>query len=280
LSRLSIRHETLYRFAAPVAFGVWRLMMRPLDTHATRLVEASLELSPTGETRWGLDAYGNSVCLYQPLGAAMELRVVNHLLIERYPAAINVQFDPSAMVDDEVSRSLVLSPYWMAVTSDTGADYAAWLVAHAPGDGEDRLAFVKRLNQAIHREIDYAGREVEGVQAPADTVRRGAGACRDVAWLMIEVLRRWGYAARFVSGYLYSPGGELAGAGATHAWCEVFFSGLGWIEFDPTNGIAESPDLIRVASTRTPAEAAPMRGTTMGPAQSTLSVSVDVRLAD
>jgi transglutaminase-like putative cysteine protease len=70
---------------------------------------------------------------------------------------------------------------------------------------------------------------------------------------MVEGLRRLGYAALFATGYIYSPGlGNMRGAGATHAWCEVFLPDLGWVEFDPTNGLAESPDLIRVATTRTP----------------------------
>lgn len=278
MSRLSIRHETTYTFAEPVGFGVWRLMMRPVDTHAVRVLEATLELSPPGETRWGLDAYGNSVCLFQPRGAATQLRVVNNLLIERYPTALDIVLDPTALVDDEESRKLVLAPYWIPVTDDDTPAFRAWLDAHAAQSEEDRLAFVKRLNTTLAAEFSYARRDVEGVQSPTETVTRGAGACRDIAWLMIEALRRWGYAARFASGYLYSPGGDLQGAGATHAWCEVFLSGLGWIEFDPTNGIAESRDLIRVASTRTPAEAAPMRGTTTTPATGALDVNVEVNV--
>lgn len=255
-------------------------MMRPVDTHAVRVIEATLELSPPGETRWGLDAYGNSVCLFQPRGSATELRIVNNLLIERYPASLNVVLDPTAMVDDEESRSLVLAPYWIPVTSDDdNLAFKDWMQAHAPNDGEERLDFIMRLNARLHQEIAYSSREIEGVQAPAETATLGTGACRDIAWLMIEALRRWGYAARFASGYIFSPGNQLQGAGATHAWCEVFLSGLGWIEFDPTNGIAESRDLIRVASTRTPAEAAPVSGATVTPAAGQLEVHVDVAVA-
>jgi transglutaminase-like putative cysteine protease len=99
---------------------------------------------------------------------------------------------------------------------------------------------------------------------------------------MVEALRRLGYAARFVTGYLYSPSQRtgVRGAGATHAWCEVFLPELGWTEFDPTNALAESPDLIPVAVTRTPAEAAPVSGAIYGDGgQSDLTVHVDVRPA-
>ncbi len=111
----------------------------------------------------------------------------------------------------------------------------------------------------------------------------GKGACRDFAWLMIESLRRLGIAARFVTGYLYSPRlarSNIRGAGATHAWCEVFLPDLGWLEFDPTNGLVESPSLIRVAATRTPAEACPMDGEVLDEAESELTVAVDVDLVE
>jgi transglutaminase-like putative cysteine protease len=101
---------------------------------------------------------------------------------------------------------------------------------------------------------------------------------------MVEALRRLGFAARFVTGYLYAPllfQGATQGAGATHAWCEVFLPGLGWLEFDPTNGLVESPDLIRVAVSRTPTEAAPVTGSVIGHVgYATLEVRVDVGLAD
>ncbi len=101
---------------------------------------------------------------------------------------------------------------------------------------------------------------------------------------MVEALRRLGYAARFVTGYLYSPKADRPdadaahrGAGATHAWCEVFLPILGWMEFDPTNGLAESPDLIRVASTRMPEP--PISGSIVGDPQTCdMSVKVEVHM--
>jgi transglutaminase-like putative cysteine protease len=95
-------------------------------------------------------------------------------------------------------------------------------------------------------------------------------------WLMIETLRHLGFAARFVTGYIH-PGANT-GAGATHAWCDVFLPDLGWIECDPTNGLVESDDLIRIASTRTPSEASPMDGVVLDdPGGPTMKMIVDVR---
>jgi transglutaminase-like putative cysteine protease len=126
------------------------------------------------------------------------------------------------------------------------------------------MDFLLRLNGTIHEAFDYREREAEGVQSPAETLRLSSGSCRDYAWLMVEALRHLGYAARFVTGYLYSPGAAVRGAGATHAWAQVFLPDLGWLEFDPTNGVAESQDLIPVAVARIPEEAAPVSGTLRG----------------
>jgi transglutaminase-like putative cysteine protease len=144
------------------------------------------------------------------------------------------------------------------------------------------MDFLLRLTRVIHDDFAYQAREAEGVQTPAQTLRLSSGSCRDYAWLMVEALRHVGYAARFVTGYLYSPAhAKVRGAGATHAWAQVFLPDLGWLEFDPTNGVAESPDLIPIAVARIPEEAAPISGTLHGrPGASKLTVAVDVRRDD
>jgi len=279
MSRLKIRHETHYAFEAVTAFGPWRLMMRPNDTHALRVVEASLELSPPGETRWALDVYGNSVCHYQPDRVASELRVVNHLVVDRFPTPLPLN-DPQSLTPIAYAEKdrVVLEPFMNATFEADEHALPEWIGAHAPFIGEPALVYLRRLTNSIAQEFDYAERETGGARSPEETVERRGGACRDLAVLMIETVRRFGYAARFASGYIYSPGGRARGGGATHAWCDVFLPELGWIEFDPTNAIAESRDLIRVAATRTPEEAAPMTGSTLSPVRAQLDVSVDVSL--
>jgi transglutaminase-like putative cysteine protease len=184
-----------------------------------------------------------------------------------------------------VSDRTVLEPFIVPATEIDGV-VQDWLQAHMSWSHEPALAYLTRLNQAIHGEFEYGVRDEEGVQIPSITISTGKGSCRDFAWLMIEVLRRLGYAARFVTGYLYSPDLDKPdaqsghrGAGSTHAWCEVFLPSLGWMEFDPTNGLVESPDLIRVASTRMPEP--PIHGSIVGdPRSQELSVKVEVRVID
>ena len=283
MSRLRIRHETLYTYPRPVSFGPWRLLMRPLDTHAIRLVRASLEMQAAASPRWTYDAYGNSICTFSPQGPSDRLRVVNHLLIERYPAPLKLDNPQSALplVYDTADRT-VLEPYIAPATADRDTAYLDWLRSRMGPADEPALDFLQRFNSAIHQGFTYGAREEEGTQGPAETVAWGQGTCHDFAWLMIESLRRLGFAARFATGYLYSArtaASGVRGAGATHAWCEVFLPDLGWVEFDPTNGLAESHDLIRVATTRTPAEASIMNGEVLDDVEEcTLKVALDVDL--
>jgi YD repeat-containing protein len=286
MTRLIIRHETRYHYERPVQFGPHRLLVRPRDSHAIRILQASLSFSPRGQTRWLYDALGNCVCMLTPEGPATELAIVSELVIERYVAPLSAPLpnNPKTampIVYDRCDR-LVLDPFIDPATDDLDNRLLTWIRDQVASPDEPALDFLLRLNRTIHQTFDYRNRVEEGAQSPAHTVTMESGTCRDFAWLMVEALRRLGYAARFVTGYLYSPGKSgVRGAGATHAWCEVFLPDLGWIEFDPTNGLAASSDLIPVAVTRTPEEASPISGTIMGdPGHSRLEAHVDVRPAD
>ncbi len=288
MPRLKIRHESVYAYPEPVRFGRWRLLTRPLDTHATRLIEASLE-TPPARIEWSYDAYGNCVCHLTPLAEATELRVVNTLVVERYPAPlVSVRADgqpASALVLYSKPDRAILEPFIAPATDDKGGAYAAWLQRLMGSPTEPALDLLTRMNDAIHNQFDYCARDAPGTQSPAETLASNSGTCRDFAWLLIESARRLGFAARFATGYLHSPGMTVRGAGATHAWCEVFLPDLGWMEFDPTNGLVESSCLIRVATTRTWLEADPMNGSALSvadgaPSPVTLTVAVDVDLVD
>jgi len=286
MTRLTIRHETRYTYERPVRFGTHRLLVRPRDSHAIRLTDASLTLSPTGETRWAYDSLGNSVCFFTPQGEANELLIVSDLNIERYPAQLAAAQpeDPHTQTPVVYDRNdrLLLAPFMEPATEDPDNALLSWVRTLTDQPGERALDFLLRINNHIHRTFTYSTRYELGTQTPDWTVQSGLGTCRDFAWLMVEALRRLGYAARFVTGYLFSAAHlEVRGAGATHAWCEVFLPDLGWIEFDPTNGLAESPDLIPIAVARTPEEAAPISGALIGdPGYSQMEVHVDVRPPD
>jgi transglutaminase-like putative cysteine protease len=284
MQRLTIHHETHYSYDNPVAFTEHRLLLRPRDGHSLNLIDASLVVSPPGDVRWIYDALGNCVCLFTPQGEARTLTITSTMTVDRYPAYVEVDVDnPHSalpMVYSPEDRP-VLSAYIQPVTEDHPGIILNWLRQFMKDPAEPALDVIKRINTAIHTEFNYGARWQEGVQHPADTIQWKSGTCRDFAWLMIETLRRMGFAARFITGYLYSRSAELRGAGATHAWCEVFLPHLGWVELDPTNGLVESPFLIPIAVARTPAEASPISGGLIGaPGYSHMDVIVRVHLGD
>lgn len=280
MSRLLIRHETRYDYERPVTFGPHRLLVRPRDSHAVRIGAATLTVSPPGDIRWAYDALGNCVCWFTPQGEATSLTILSELEIERFPAPLTALpiSDPKSAtpVDYDLTDRAALAPY-MAPASQSAAGLMPWVRQQLGPNGEPVLDFLLRLTWVIHEGFEYRARWEEGTQSPEETLETRSGTCRDFAWLMVESLRHLGYAARFVTGYLHSPNASVRGDGATHAWCEVFLPGLGWMEFDPTNGIAESSALIPVAISRTPIEAAPITGAIHGdPGQSWMKVDVEV----
>jgi len=148
----------------------------------------------------------------------------------------------------------------------------------APGGQTDTLAMLSEMTAAIKREFTYVQRPEKGTQSPIETLARRKGTCRDYAMLMIEAVRALGFAARFVSGYVYNPTRRESrtGGGSTHAWVRVYIPGSGWVEFDPTNGIVGNRGLIRVAIARDIYQAVPVSGTWSGFPGSFLDMTVSV----
>jgi transglutaminase-like putative cysteine protease len=165
---------------------------------------------------------------------------------------------------------------------DPHGELSAWarrfLDAQAPTPTIDILT---RMTHGIRETFIYRKRHEQGTQHPLDTLQLKSGTCRDFALLMIEALRRLGIAARFVSGYIFVPGDSAhgyVGAGNTHAWVQVYLPTAGWIEFDPTNGIVGSRDLVRVAVARDPRQAIPLHGVYLGSADAFVEMEVSINV--
>ena len=132
----------------------------------------------------------------------------------------------------------------------------------------------------------YRRRYAEGTQTPVETLGLRTGSCRDFAVLMMEAVRTFGLAARFVSGYIYDAkllddpaNGTARGSGETHAWVQIYLPGAGWVEFDPTNGQVGGVNLIRVAVARDPRQAIPLSGTFQGTADDFVDMEVKVEIS-
>lgn len=283
--RLKVSHRTTYTFDQPVHLGPHTLMVRARDSHDLRLVSAKLTVTPSTRTTWSYDTFSNSIAL---LAFDQESDVVDILS--------EIEVDQFASDDIEMPMASWASQLPFSYTPEDAFDLAPFLRRHYDDPdneilvwaralvvGRDTIAALKALAGAIHR-FEYRPRYVEGTQNPLDTLRTGAGTCRDFALLMIEAARTLGLAARFCSGYLYDPALDegvsdgLRGAGSTHAWVQIFLPGAGWLEFDPTNNMFGGDRLIRVAVTRDPSQALPVSGSFSGPASVRSELTVDVRV--
>jgi transglutaminase-like putative cysteine protease len=179
-----------------------------------------------------------------------------------------------------------LRPFVTPNYSDPNGELSAWarnfIDAEAP---TPTFRILSGMTHGIRNAFSYRKRHERGTQHPLDTLQTGSGTCRDYALLMIEALRRLGIAARFVSGYLCTGDAQDRnhdGGGSTHAWVQVYLPSAGWIEFDPTNGIVGTRDLIRVAVARDPSQAVPLHGTYLGPREAfdEMEVNINVISAD
>jgi len=282
---LRITHGTLYRYHVPVGLTAHRLMVRPQDSHDLRLHAATLTVDPApATTRWAHDVFGNSICFLEwPEDMRTpHLSIVSQLDLTHYPAGPDL---PRATLDPAAEHF----PFSYAVEDvpdlarlaerqvpDRARLVDSWARRFANGR-LPTLQLLEAMTRAVQEGFAYEGRQAEGTQPPAETLARGRGTCRDFALLMMEAARSLGFAARFVTGYLYNTGTQgTIGGGATHAWCSVFLPGAGWVEFDPTNGLIAGANLVRVGSTRTPEQAIPMTGGFIGGPADALPMEVDV----
>lgn len=266
-----ISHRTRYAYDRPVAFGVHRMMIRPRDAHDMRLLDSRLIVTPDADVRWTFDAFGNSVTHLTFHGEADELVIVSELNLRRYgfdEPIPRIERDAEAYpFTYDRDDSIDLAPFLMLQCTEDRAALERWLSSLVPTQAGGTMEVLDVLGRAIHKHLTYRRREAYGVQTPVETLEAGSGSCRDFAFLFVEAARILGFAARFVTGYLYSTSvdepDEKApkGGGSTHAWADVFIPGAGWVEFDPTNRIVASRNLIRVATTRSPAQAVPVSGT-------------------
>ncbi len=265
------------------------MMLRPRDSNDQQLLEASLAIEPEPRRlRWIHDVFDNCVAIADFNGMTRKLTVESNIALAHNP------FEGAEFLLEDRARF-----YPFAYDGDEMPDLARSIERHFPDPGGELDRWVRRflhqgnptetgellmtLNYAIKESLSYERRVAKGTQSPLQTLARRQGSCRDFATLMMEAARTLGFAARFVSGYLYVPdrdeGETYLGGGSTHAWCQIYLPGSGWVEFDPTNGIVGNRDLIRVAVAREAHQAIPLHGSYFGAPSDAdgMDVSVHVR---
>ncbi|SCY92832.1 transglutaminase family protein [Rhizobium sp. NFACC06-2] len=283
----SVRHITSYCYKRPVEFGDHKLLFRPRDSFDQTLLSSRLLIEPEPKyIRWIHDVFGNCVAVIGFAQPSNELR---------FETVIRLDHTPHVAIDLEIDKEALTYPF--SYDADEALDLERTIQRHY-ADPDDQVGkwarqFV-RIGQptetghllmtmcyAIHEGFIYARRHEHGTQTPTETLRLHRGTCRDFALLMMEAARSLGFAARFVTGYIYVPdrdGSTTLGGGSTHAWCQIYLPGAGWAEFDPTNGIVGNRDLIRVGVARDPKQAVPLWGSYDGTAADFDGMSVQVNV--
>ena len=284
-----VRHTTTYRYASPVTFGVHRAMFLPRPAMRGRLLGWAAKTNIPSKIRWVSDALANNITIIELTEPGDELtftlqfrgmhfgaKGIGEFPLEPRAEEVPVQYTP----DEWTDLVVFMRPH----ADDNDSSVAAWAKNFIANNQDRTTDLLSRMLDTFHDAFSYKARDTEGTQAPGETLRTKSGTCRDYAWLMIETLRRLGFAARFVSGYIYDaaldggPAGMI-GSGATHAWVQVFLPGAGWTHYDPTNRIAAGYDLIPVAIARYPGQAVPLEGSWYGKAEDYQSMSVNVAVS-
>ena len=268
---LHIEHSSVYRYHRPVEFTLHKLMLRPAESHGLQIRSEQLEIFPAHRISWKHDVFYNSVAQVFFTEMAAELRIVSRHTVKQF----NINpFDfvleiyanelPFEYQGDDIED---LAPYRKPQHAEDDAEIRDWLGSFLTTNRRaGTLEFLLGVNESIAADFKYVVRIEEGIQTPAQTLQLRSGSCRDFALLFMEAARHMGLAARYVSGYLCGMDERKPeqASDAMHAWVEIYLPGAGWKGFDPTSGILAAGLHVRVAATRNPSQATPIRGSYLG----------------
>ena len=271
---VALNHKTRYDFDRPVSLSPHVVRLRPAPHCRTPIRSYSLKIEPEDHfINWQQDPYGNfqarlvfpekSRCLSVEVEVIADMTVINpfDFFIEEYAEEFPFKYGKSLKKE--------LEPYLHCTTE---GEMFTTLLESIPRKKKRTIDFLVDINMRLQQDVDYLVRMEPGVQTPEETLEKGKGSCRDSAWLMVQLLRHLGLAARFASGYLVQlksdeksldgPSGPEADFTDLHAWCEVYLPGAGWVGLDPTSGLFASEGHIPLACTPEPSSAAPISGFT------------------
>ncbi|HZG23982.1 MAG TPA: transglutaminase family protein [Chitinophagaceae bacterium] len=283
-TRVLLQHQTKYLYDSPVFLSPQLVRLKPAMHCRTPIEAYSFIVSPANHVvHWQQDPFGNFIARIDFNGPVSELIIDVKLIADLAPISPfdffvdqEAQFFPFEY-DTQLKKDL--AAYLEIV--DKGPMMKDWL-EKADLSRRGIVEFLVSINQLVYKNITYTSRLQPGVQTSEESLESAQGSCRDSAWLLAQILRNLGLAARFVSGYLVEVGNDAATNTATqedslalHAWTEVFIPGAGWIGLDPTGGLLAAESHIPLACAPGTAGAAPITGTS-GVSKTTFSYSTNI----
>lgn len=255
-SKASLHHKTIYRYDRPVRLSPQEIRLRPAPHARTPIISYNLSVSPEAEIRWQQDPAGNHVARVTFPEKVQSFEIDVRLVADLSPInPFDFFVDPEAATypfsyDKRLLKTL--GPY--LETDQESKKLKAWI------DAVDRspqyvMSFLVGLNRKLSGGIAYVMRPEPGLQSCEETLTKRSGSCRDLSWLLVQILRGLGLASRFVSGYhVRAETSEL------HAWAEVYVPGAGWVGLDPTSGLLAGESHIPLACASDASLTAPVSG--------------------
>ncbi|MFO7825053.1 MAG: transglutaminase family protein [Cyclobacterium sp.] len=281
--RLKIQHHTIYDYHRSVGLNPHSIFMKPLTRNYLEVRNYRLHIQPEPEglnERYSIE--GN------PYFQAWFTGETNMLSIKVSFETVHTKFNPFLfLVDQWFIKKLDLSAETPFQYLEEDLPILRAYLDHSNNPllrkyGKDKLTtkdpiqFLTQLNAAIHADWKHIIREEENLWPATKTFAAGRGSCRDLSWMLIEIIRHLGLAARFVSGYAFNP--ELDEGHELHAWVETFLPGAGWVGLDPSLGLMTDEHYIPLACSFLPQKTLPVHGTYGGEnlQPATLSATVNI----
>lgn len=273
--KVAIRHQTFYEYDRAVNLSPHTFRLRPAPHCRTPILSYSLKIKPENHfINWQQDPFGNMLArvvfpeqttkLHFEVEVIADMIVINpfDFFVEKY--AEHFPFTYGHQLKKE------LTPYFEV--TESGPLLQEWIKSIDLTEKKSIINFLVELNQKVWKHTQYTVRLEPGVQTCEQTLGLRSGSCRDSGWLLVQILRHLGLAARFASGYLIQlkadqkaldgPSGTEHDFTDLHAWAEVFIPGAGWVGLDPTSGLLAGEGHIPLCCTPDPVSAAPVTGMT------------------
>lgn len=278
--KFKIKHSTTYEFDAQVFLEPHFLRFRPQNTSYIDIEQVSVSiLNQSSNQRALTDEENNAIdfCWFDGTTNQLIIEAESIITIKPYDS-FNFLIHPSDFNQlgfkyDDMQQHLLAPALEKSPLSHSLIEYGN----KSQSDSNfNTIQFLMNLTRKIHQDFIVEYREEGFPMFPDVTFEFKRGSCRDLSWMQIKLLRHYGIATRFVSGYFYfeieSPNYEL------HAWIEVFLPGAGWVGFDPTHGIMTGNTHIPLASSAYFEKTMPVSGSIRGSATSKLTTQLDIEV--